>query len=101
MPSASDAAIVPPEHQNEDGTFTVWSPTGCGACGSSGYRGRFAIHEVLLMTDEVRDLILQGGSSDQIERLAVSQGMLTLRNDGLFKALSGLTSLEEILRIVN
>lgn len=101
MPSAADAEIVPVEHRNDDGTFTVWSPAGCGACGNSGYRGRFAIHEVMEMTDPLRDLILQGGSSDQIERLAISEGMLTLRNDGLLKALSGLTSLEEILRIVN
>jgi len=96
-----DAEIVPRHLLDENDQFKVWSPVGCGACGNSGYRGRFAIHEVLAMTDEMRELILAGGSSDEVEQLAVSQGMVTLRDDGLRKALDGMTSLEEILRIVN
>ncbi len=96
-----DKGIIPDELVGEDGSFQVWSAVGCQACGNTGYRGRFAIHEVMTMTEEMRELILSGASSDQIERLAVSQGMVTLRTDGLQKALSGQTSLEEIIRIVS
>jgi type IV pilus assembly protein PilB len=99
--SPIDAELVPPELLAEDGTFNIWSPVGCPACGDSGYRGRFAIHEVMTMTDEIRELVLTGASSERIERVAVEQGMRTLRQDGLQKALSGHTSLEEILRIVS
>ncbi len=96
-----DVGTLPPELIGENGTFKVWSAVGCPACSNTGYRGRFAIHEVMTMTDEMRELILAGGSTDEIGRLAVSQGMVTLRTDGLHKALSGQTSLEEIIRIVS
>ncbi len=96
-----DKGIIPDELVDEDGSFQVWSAVGCQACSNTGYRGRFAIHEVMTMTEEMRELVLSGASSDQIERLAVSQGMVTLRTDGLQKALSGQTSLEEIIRIVS
>ncbi len=96
-----EVGLVPPGLLGEDGTYELWSPTGCDACSNSGYRGRFAIHEVMPMTEALRELILSGASSDRVERLAIQEGMTTLRQDGLRKALSGLTSLEEILRIVN
>ena len=99
--SPSDRQIIPDEFLAEDGSYTIWSPVGCPYCANTGYRGRFAIHEVMSMTDEVRELILAGASAGKVERLAVSQGMVTLRNDGLHKALAGLTSLEEILRVVS
>lgn len=97
----TDRKIIPDEFIAEDGTYTIWSPVGCPTCANSGYRGRFAIHEVMTMTDEMRELILAGASVNKIEHLAVSQGMITLRNDGLRKALAGETSLEEILRVVS
>lgn len=97
----NDQQIVPKEFVAEDGTYTVWNPVGCPSCSNTGYRGRFAIHEVMTMTDEMRELILAGASAGKVEKLAVSQGMTTLRNDGLSKALAGVTSLEEILRVVS
>lgn len=97
----ADVAILPPDLIAEDGTYTAWSPAGCPTCSNTGYRGRFAIHEVLTMTDDMRELILTGASVAKIESLAISQGMITLRNDGLRKALAGETSLEEILRVVS
>ncbi len=96
-----DLALIPSSLLGEDGTFKLWSPTGCEACGNSGYRGRFAIHEVMRMTEPMRELILSGASSDRVEQLAIEEGMVTLRQDGLRKALDGHTSLEEILRIVS
>lgn len=96
-----DRSVIPPEFIAEDDTYTIWNPVGCPSCSNSGYHGRFAIHEVMTMTEEMRDLILAGASANKVELLAVSQGMVTLRNDGLRKALAGVTSLEEILRVVN
>lgn len=97
----NDRKIIPEEFVADDGTYTIWNPVGCPSCTNTGYRGRFAIHEVMTMTDEMRELILAGASAGKVERLAVSQGMVTLRNDGLSKALAGITSLEEILRVVS
>lgn len=97
----SDHQIIPEHFVAEDGTYTIWNPVGCPSCANTGYRGRFAIHEVMTMTDEMRELILAGASAGKVEKLAISQGMVTLRNDGLNKALAGVTSLEEILRVVS
>jgi type IV pilus assembly protein PilB len=80
---------------------TLHRAVGCGACGRTGYRGRFAIHEVLLMTEEVERLIIERRSTEDIKKTAVMQGMATLREDGLRKVGQGITSLEEIFRVVS
>ncbi len=73
---------------------------GCGVCGRTGYRGRFGIHEVLLMTEEIERAVIEHRSSDDIAKIATMQSMLTLREDGLRKVGLGQTSLEEIFRVV-
>ena len=73
---------------------------GCSACSGTGYRGRMAIHEVMTVTEDIERLAVARASSAEIMRLAVSQGMLTLRQDGWAKVRAGLTSIEEILRVV-
>lgn len=73
---------------------------GCGACGGTGYHGRFAIHEVMQISEEVERLIVERGHSDEIRKLAIGQGMLTLRQAGLLEVASGMTSIEEILRVI-
>jgi type IV pilus assembly protein PilB len=73
---------------------------GCSACGNTGYKGRMAVHEVMSMTEEIERLTVQRASSDDIKRVAVEQGMTTLRDDGLTKVLRGLTTIEEIGRVV-
>ncbi len=73
---------------------------GCQACTRTGYRGRLALHELLLVTEEVERAIVERVSVDQIARLGIEQGMVPLRHDGLRKAALGLTSLEEVLRVV-
>ena len=78
----------------------VFKAHGCGACGGTGYHGRFAIHEVLQITEEVERLIVERGHSDEIRKLAIGQGMLTLRQAGLIQVSHGVTSVEEILRVV-
>ena len=73
---------------------------GCQACSRTGYRGRMALHELLPITEEIERAVIAGLSVDQIARLGVEQGMVPLRHDGLRKAALGLTSLEEVLRVV-
>jgi type IV pilus assembly protein PilB len=81
-------------------TPDLYRPVGCGACGQTGYLGRFAIHEVLTVTEEVERLIVDRGHSEDIKKMAIAQGMLTLRQAGLAQVRAGLTSIEEILRVV-
>jgi len=80
---------------------TLHRHVGCSACGRTGYKGRFALHEVMLVTEEIERLIIERRSTEDLQKTAEMQGMLTLRGDGLRKAGMGLTSLEEIFRVVN
>jgi type IV pilus assembly protein PilB len=72
---------------------------GCKACGDTGYAGRLAIHELLLVTDAVRDLISRRAQDHEIRRAARTAGMRTLLEDGVAKAARGLTTLDEVLRV--
>ena len=73
---------------------------GCSSCGNTGYRGRMAIHEVMPVSEEIERLCVARASSEEIKRTAIGQGMKTLRDDGLAKVLMGLTTLEEVGRVV-
>jgi type IV pilus assembly protein PilB len=75
-------------------------PTGCNQCAGTGYKGRVAIVEVLRMSDEIRRLTVERRPSEEIKKQAILEGMRTLREDGLKKALAGITSVEEVLRVV-
>ena len=82
------------------GIPTLYRPVGCQVCSGTGYRGRIAVHEVMVVTEEIERMAVARASSADIARLAASQGMTSLRQDGWAKALLGLTSVEEILRVV-
>jgi type IV pilus assembly protein PilB len=71
---------------------------GCEKCKNTGYKGRIGLFEVLLFTDEIRDMILTGASSIELKRRAIEEGMVTLRMAGLHKIREGVTTLEEVLR---
>lgn len=83
-----------------DEATEVFRPVGCAYCGRTGYHGRFAIHEVMLVTEEIERLIVERAHSEDVKKLAVAQGMLTLRQSGLAQVRRGVTSIEEILRVV-
>jgi type IV pilus assembly protein PilB len=85
---------------DEDALPTLFRPVGCGACAATGYRGRVAVHEVMLVTEQIERAIVEHASTDDIAHLAMSQGMRTLREDGLAKVLLGRTTLEEVARVV-
>ena len=78
----------------------VFGPVGCTACSNTGYRGRLAVHEVMAVTEEIERLTVARASSAEIARAAREQGMLTLREDGWEKVKLGLTSVDEIIRVV-
>ncbi len=67
----------------------------------TGYKGRLGIHEVMKMTPTIKELILKGASADEIEEVAKKEGMMTMLEDGIFLAVSGRTSTEEVLRVVS
>jgi len=79
---------------------TIYQPVGCTNCSNTGYRGRIAVHEVMTVTEEIERLAVTRASSAEIGRMAREQGMISLREDGWAKAKLGLTSVEEILRVV-
>jgi type IV pilus assembly protein PilB len=86
--------------EDDDAPKDLFRPVGCSHCGRTGYRGRFAIHEVLTVTEEIERLIVDREHSEDIKKMAVAQGMLTLRQAGLTHVRQGTTSIEEILRVI-
>ncbi|MFA6410361.1 MAG: ATPase, T2SS/T4P/T4SS family [Candidatus Buchananbacteria bacterium] len=72
---------------------------GCKKCDKTGYKGRIGIYEVLEITPEIGDLLLKGASAGEIEKMAKSQGMISILEDGFIKAKTGITTIEEILRV--
>jgi len=79
---------------------TIYKAVGCKKCGGTGYRGRMGVHEVLLVSEEISRLTVEEATSEEIRRVAIAEGMLTLRQDGLEKVRSGATSIEEIMRVI-
>jgi len=77
----------------------LYHAVGCLKCNGIGYRGRLAIQELLVMSDNIRRQVLQHAQAREIEHSAVAEGMHTMYQDGLKKALQGLTTLEEVLRV--
>lgn len=71
---------------------------GCTECHNSGYKGRFGIIEIFMLTEEIQDLIFKGASSFQLKEAARKAGMRTLREDGVRKVMAGMTTLEEVVR---
>ncbi|MET4097931.1 type IV pilus assembly protein PilB [Agrococcus sp. UYP10] len=78
----------------------VHRAVGCTHCSGTGYRGRIAIHEVMTVTEEIERMTVARESTSEIARVAASQGMRTLRQDAWLKACAGLTSVDEIVRVI-
>ncbi len=79
--------------------ITFYKPIGCKQCNNEGYKGRMGIYEILEVTPEVSQMILDKKSSDEIQKKAIEQGMIPMLYDGIIKSIKGLTSIEEILRV--
>ncbi|WP_462323572.1 type IV-A pilus assembly ATPase PilB [Desulfoplanes sp.] len=78
---------------------TIYEPAGCTECNESGYKGRLGVYEVLEMTAEMQELVLEGKSVLEIRELAMEQGMMTLRESALQKLQTGVTSVQEVMRV--
>jgi type IV pilus assembly protein PilB len=84
--------------KEEIGTFKVFKGRGCEKCNNTGYKGRVGLVEVMVIDDDLREMILSGGSSIDIKRRAIENGMITLRRSGLVKIKDGVTTIEEVVR---
>ena len=80
---------------------TLFRGVGCEKCSGSGYNGRYAIHELFVVDDEIESAIVKDKSAGELRDLAVARGMKTLRHDGIHKAFQGITTLEEVLAKTN
>lgn len=79
--------------------YSLKKGEGCEECNFTGYKGRTGIHEFLLLTRPIKDLIMKKASSDEIKRVAIQNGLRTLRQVGWEKVLAGVTTIDEILRV--
>jgi len=79
---------------------TIFKPKGCEACNNTGYKGRIGTHELLTLSDGIKEAILRKASSEEIKQEAVKAGMIEIYQDSLGKVADGITSLEEVLRSV-
>jgi len=79
--------------------ITLYRARGCAECDGSGYSGRSAIVEILLMSDVIKGLVIGRADAGEIANAAIEKGMITMLDDGLAKAASGVTTIEEVLRV--
>jgi len=92
--SIEDKSLIPAVHSR------MWVPVGCDKCNKTGYRGRIGIYEAIMMTQAVEQIVKTSGSDREVWAAAASQGYLTMKQDGILKVLQGITSLEELERVI-
>jgi type IV pilus assembly protein PilB len=96
----SELRILGFQPEDDDQTIELWRGRGCEACRQTGYKGRLGIYEIMLLNAEIAELITRRASVQDIKEAALANGMITLQMDGLRKVLEGLTTPEEIRRVV-
>jgi general secretion pathway protein E len=77
----------------------LYRPVGCEECGGTGYKGRLSILEMLVMSDAIRSLVMRHVTAGEIRQKAIDEGMQTMYENGLHKAVAGVTTIEEVLRV--
>ncbi len=82
-----------------NGQLKLYHGKGCQSCGNTGYRGRIGIFEAIPVTEKIGRLIIERASSSDIEKQAIEEGLITMKQDGYLKALEGITTIEEVLRV--
>jgi type II secretory ATPase GspE/PulE/Tfp pilus assembly ATPase PilB-like protein len=102
VPTAEElaAARITPEVAAQREGMVLYRKVGCPRCNRTGYRGRIGIFQLLVMSDELEKLASAAASRDEIERESMANGMRSLWDDGIAKVSAGLTSLEELARVV-
>jgi len=91
----TESAIDPVKHRDT----VFYEGEGCLECNGTGFRGRTAIHELLDLSDRIREMIIDRRPTSEIKRIAREEGMITLRESGLAKARLGITTLREINKV--
>jgi type IV pilus assembly protein PilB len=104
-PNCKRRTIIPAQVLRDSGykarvELEAYEPAGCRRCGGSGYRGRLGLYEVMKMSPEIQELALERRPAEAIRDVAVGQGMMRLRDDGLAKVRQGRTSIAEIARVI-
>lgn len=98
-PPAPAATNIDLKHL-KPGQFVLYKAgPGCAECGTSGYQGRLGIHEVLEVSEPIQKMIVTHATSEEIQQQSTKEGMLTMQQDGFVKALHGVTTVEEVLRV--
>jgi len=77
----------------------LYRARGCKRCNNTGYKGRIGLYEVLLVSEKIERLIVKKATAEEITKVAVAEGMQTLRQDGFAKVINGITSIEEVMRV--
>lgn len=90
---------VIPEKTKSFGDLKFFKGEGCAKCNKTGYKGRLGIHEILELTPKVGEMIIKHAATGEIQEQAVSEGMVLMWEDGFIKAVQGITTIEEILRV--
>jgi general secretion pathway protein E len=87
--------------RNVQGPITLYRAVGCNSCSHTGYSGRINVHELLIVDDSVRSLVMKNSDSGTIRKAAMDRGMLTMREDGARKVLAGVTTVQELSRTLH
>lgn len=87
--------------KNVQGPITLYRAVGCSSCSHTGYSGRINVHELLIMDDSIRTLVMKNADSGSIRKAAMDKGMLTMREDGARKVLAGVTTVQELTRTLH
>lgn len=88
-----------PKTEKQPEKIQFFKGKGCGNCGNTGYKGRVGIYEVLNVTNDIKNLIAKRASGTEINTQAISEGMTTMRQDGILKVMDGITTIDEIWRV--
>ena len=98
-PTAAELSATQWSSNISEEPSVLFRPVGCRNCGQTGFRGRMAVTEVMPISEEIEHLAMSRAPASEIKRVAVAAGMVALRDDGLRKAVRGLTTLEEVIRV--
>jgi type IV pilus assembly protein PilB len=100
FPTSADLNALGIDDETEEPPEELYQAVGCQTCSKTGYNGRFALHEVMLLSEELKGMVADRAHTEDIKKVSIAQGMYTLRRSGLTHVRMGNTSVEELLRVV-
>ncbi len=98
-PSKKEIVIIREAGFEVKDNFVLYKGAGCKMCNFTGYKGRLGIHEIFKITDKIKEMLIENATTEDIKKEALKEGMKTLRQDAIYKALQGFTTIEEVERI--